>query len=155
MRGNMRKKAPPPSPEMLVARIESFEQTYYISEDQTCGARAEDEALIDIVARIERISPRHRQHCGQQIDITLACAQSFNEEGRTPTSDRPFLLFMNLKKNQRSFMAYLPSAAYWAISRMIDSGKVTHIHAMFAPLHRGHSELLSVYLISESKLDEL
>lgn len=151
----MGKKAPPPPPEMLVARIESFEQTYYISEYRTGGKRVEDEALIDIVARIERTSPRHKQHCGEQIDISLACAQTYNEEGRTPASDRPFLLSMNLKKNNRSFMAYLPSEAFWAIPRMIETGRVTHIQAMFAPLHCGDSELLSVYLIPTSKLDEL
>lgn len=151
----MRKKAPTPQPEMLVARIESFEQTYYISEYRTQGARADDEALIDIVARIEHVSPRHMQHCGEQIGITLACAHTYNEEGSTPTSDKPFLLNMNLRKNNRSFMAYLPSAAFWAIPRMIDAGSVTHIHAMFAPLHRGDSELLSVYLIPKSKLSEL
>lgn len=111
--------------------------------------------LIDIVARIEQASPRHKQHCGEQIGITLACAQTYNEEGRTPTSDKPFLLNMNLRKNNRSFMAYLPTAAFWAIPRMIDTGRITHVHAMFAPLHRGDSELLSVYLIPESKLDEL
>lgn len=151
----MGKKATPPSPEMLVARIESFEQTYYISEYRTRGARVDDEALIDIIARIERTSPRHKQHCGEEIGISLACAQTYNEEGRTPTSDRPFLLSMNLKKNNRSFMAYLPGGAFWAIPRMIETGRVTHIHAMFAPLQRGHGELLSVYLIPESKLDEL
>lgn len=151
----MRKKAPPPQPEMLVARIESFEQTYYISEYRSRGARADDEALIEIVARIEQISPRHKKHCGEQIGITLACAHTYNEEGSTPTSDKPFLLNMNLRKNIRSFMAYLPTAAFWAIPRMIDIGRVTHVHAMFAPLHRGNSELLSVYLIPESKLDDL
>lgn len=152
---NLRKKVPPPQPEMLVARIESFEQTYYISEYRTRGAGADDEALIDIVGLIERTSPRHKQHCGEQIGITLACAYTYNKEGSTPTSDKPFLLNMNLRKNNRSFMAYLPSVAFWAIPRMIDTGRVTHIHAMFAPLHRGDSELLSVYLIPESKLDEL
>lgn len=151
----MRKKVLPPQPEMLVARIKSFEQTYYISGYRSRGARADDEALIDIVARIERVSPRHKQHCGEQIAISLACAHTYNEDGPMPTSDKPFLLMMNLRKNQRSFMAYLPSAAFWAIPRMIDTGRVTHVHAMFAPLHRGDSELLSVYLIPESKLGEL
>jgi hypothetical protein len=140
---------------MLVARIESFEQTYYISEYRTRGTRVDDEALIDIVGRIERTSPRHKHHCGEQIVISLACAQTYNDEGRTPTSDKPFLLNMNLRKNNRSFMAYLPAAAFWAIPRIIDTGKVTHVHAMFAPLYRGDSKLLSIYLIPESKLDEL
>jgi hypothetical protein len=151
----MRKKVPRSEPEMLVARIESFEQTYYLSEYRTHGAQVDEEALIDIVARIERTSPRHKAHCGEHIGISLACAQTYREGGLTPASDRPLLLSMNLKKNNRSFMAYLPSAAFWAIPRMIETRNVTHIHVMFAPLHRGHGELLSVYLIPESKLDEL
>jgi hypothetical protein len=60
---------------------------------------------------------------------------------------------MNLRKNQRSFMVYLPSAAFWSIPQMIETGKVTHVAAWFAPLHRGSGDLSSVYLIPESKVD--
>jgi hypothetical protein len=39
--------------------------------------------------------------------------------------------------------------------RMIEKGKLTHIAAWFAPLHGGNGELESVYLIPESKIDEV
>jgi hypothetical protein len=147
-----KRKAPRPEPEKLIARIESFEQTYYIGQ---LGKGAEDEALIDIVARIERVSPRHKQHLGELIDIRLACARSFNGDGPTAASDKPFLMFMNLSKNHRSLMAYLPSSPFWSIPQMIEAGRVTHIDVRFAPLHRGSGDLESVYLIPESKLDEV
>ena len=111
--------------------------------------------MIDIVALIERTSPRHKHHCGEPIDITLACAQTFKDDTQTPSGERPLLLSMNLRKNQRSLMAYLPSTAYWAIPQMIESGRITHIQAMFAPLMRGHGKLLSVYLMPEAKIDEI
>lgn len=34
MANRKRKKAPPPEPSELIARIERYEQTYYISEDR-------------------------------------------------------------------------------------------------------------------------
>lgn len=146
-----RRRQTPLQPEMLIARIEGYEQTYFIAQDH----RTEDEARIDIVGRIERASLRHKVHIGERIDIAFACSQSFNEDEPTATSDKPFLLMMNLSKRSRSFMAYLPSSAYWAVPRMIDTGKVTHIHAMFEPTRHGSGSLKSVYLVPEAKLDEL
>ena len=53
-----RRKPPRPDPEKLIARIESYEQTYYISQDRDHDVPISDEAMIDIVARIERITDR-------------------------------------------------------------------------------------------------
>ena len=150
-----RRKPPRPDPEKLVARIESYEETYYISQDRDHDVPVGDEAMIDIVARIERISPRHKQHVGEPLDITLTCARSYSDDEPTMASDKPALLVMNLSKRYRGFMAYLPSAAFWAIPGMIETGKVTHIDVRFARLDRGSGDLLSVYLIPASKVDEV
>lgn len=150
-----RKAQPPPEPQTLVARIESFEQTYYISEYRQHAAPVQDEAIIEIVGRIERISPKLKQHLDQPIDISLACSRGFDLDDPTPPSDNPFLLPMRLSKRQRSCMAYVPAAAFWSIPNMIDTGRITHIEARFEPLHRGDGDLLSLYFLPVSKLAEL
>src|SRR5690242_5515247 len=106
MRGPaMPRKPPQPEPEMLVARIESFEQTYYLSQYREHAMPVQDEAFIEIKGRIERISPRHKQHLHREIEVSLACSRGFEREGRTVTSDNPFLLPVQLRKEQSSFMA--------------------------------------------------
>lgn len=139
---------------MLVARIESFEQTYFLCENRQHQAPVQDEAIIDIVAHIENISPKLDQHLGQQIDIRLACSRSFSDDEPPASSEDPFLVLMTLTKGQQSCMAYVPSAAFWSIPRMIDMGRVTHIEARFGSLRRGSGDLLSLYLIPASKLTE-
>lgn len=150
-----KKKQPPPEPQTLVARIESFEQTYYISDYRQHAVPVQDEAIIDIVGRIERISPKLKQHLDQRIDISLACSHGFSADDPTPRTDNPFLLPMRLSNRQRSCMAYVPAAAFWSIPSMIDTGKITHIEARFEPLHRGDGDLLSLYLMPASKLADL
>ena len=140
---------------MLAARIESFGQSYFLSENRQHQAPVQDEAIIDIVALIERISPKLKQHLDQQIDIRLACSQSFSDDEPPVLVEDPFLVLMTLTKGQRSCMAYVPSTAFWSIPAMIDTGKVTHIEARFGPIRRGSGNLLSLYLIPASKLTEL
>jgi hypothetical protein len=147
-----RRKTPRPDPELLVARIDRFEQSYYIAEDRTHQEPVQDEALIEITGTIEDISKRHKQHLGLEIEITLGCAHGFSDREPTVTKDRPFLLMMVLRKNQRSCMAYLPSASFRAIPRMIETGRVTHIEARFEPVRYGDGALLSLYLTPETKL---
>jgi hypothetical protein len=137
---------------MLVARIESFEHTYYIAEDRANREPVQDEALIEIVGQVEWVSPRHKQHQGEKVEFSLLCAQSFSIDAPNTTRSHPFLLSMNLKKGNRSCMAYLPSNVFWSIPNMIETSRVTHIEARFEPLHRGSGSLLSLYLIPETRL---
>lgn len=146
-----RRKAPQPEPCSLVAIIEAVEQTYYISEHGD-PARASDEALIEIIARIEQITPRLKQHLHRQIEITLACARFFSREDRTPPTDHPFLLPIQLRKGRCSFMAYLPGDPFWALRPMITSGAITHIEALFAQPHRGSGDLQGIHFAPASKL---
>ena len=147
-----RKKQPPLEPQALVARIESFEQTYYISDYRQHAVPVQDEAIIDIVGQIERISPVLKLHHDQRIDISLVCSHGFSADDPTPRTDKPFLLPMRLSDRRRSCMAYVPTAAFWSIPNMIESGWITHIEARFEPLHRGDGDLLSLYLMPASKL---
>ena len=139
-------------PEMLIARIENFEQTYFISEQGEHREPAADEALIEINGRIETITPRHKQHLHRSVAITLACAALFGIKERTPASDDPYLVSVNLRKDRCSIMAYLPAHAFWSIPSMIDTGRVTHVEARFSPTRYGSGALLSIQLVPQSKL---
>lgn len=146
-----RKKQPSPQPQMLVARIESFEQSYYLAVNRQPRVLVQDEAIINIAGYIERISPKLKQHLDQRIDISLACARSYSTN---EPAEGPFLLLMNLSNRQRSCMAYLPSAAFWSIPRMIDTNRITHIEARFEPLQHGSGNLISINLMPASQLPE-
>ena len=93
----------------------------------------EEQAIIDIVAHIERISPKLKQHLDQQIDIRLACSQSFSDDEPPALVEDPFLVLMTLTKGQRSCMAYVPSTAFWSIPAMIEPRSRT------SPMGRGGS----------------
>lgn len=80
---------------------------------------------------------------------------SYAAHERTPPSDRPFLLPMNLGKARRGFMAYLPAAAFWAVPGMIDAGRLTHIEARFEQPRYGSGDLFGVHLMSEAKFRSL
>jgi len=141
----MPKKPPPPEPCTLVAKIVSMQRDYYISENRSHEHPVGDEACIDIVGRIEQISPTLKQHLGREIDMSLMCARSFERDERTPPSDKPFLLMINLRKGGCSLMAYLPTDPFWALPAMVTSGAITHIEARFEPPSRGSGLLLSLH----------
>lgn len=138
---------------MLIAKIEAVEQSYYISEDAERDRPMGDEATLDIVGRIEQISLRLKQHLDRQIDISLVCERSFSRDERTPVTNNPFLMLVNLRKSGCSLMAYLPADAFWALPQMIAAG-ATHIEVRFEPPHHGSGTLLSLHFASASKIGE-
>lgn len=132
----------------IVVEIEAVEQTYYISEDTEHSSSIGDEALIKVNSRIIRASPPHARFLDQSLELTLGCARSFDQKGACEGYGNPAMLFMNLHKNHRSWMAYLPGDAFWAIPRMIEVGSVTNVELRFKPLHYGSAPLLSIYFCS-------
>lgn len=150
-----RRSSPPSSPARLVARIDHVEHSYYISENPSHASPVGDEAIIDIVGYIEEISPTYRQHLHQPIDISLVCSKSFERDGRTPTTDNPFLLPIRLRRNDRGLMAYLPADMFWALPLMIEAGRYTHVEARFNPLHRGRGDLVSLFFGTSSRIDDM
>ena len=140
-----RKTALAPPPESLTARIDTVARTYFIAADGDTGRRAEDEAILRVMGVIECIGPRYRRFLGQPLEMAFVCARSFEGKERTPTTDKPLLLPLELRKNQRSLMVYLPGDAFWALSRMIPDRLITHIEARFSGLRYGTADLLSVY----------
>lgn len=143
-----KKTAPAPPAEYLSARIDTVAQTYFISADDP-GPRVEDEAILSLVGVIERISPRYERFLGQSLEMAFVCARSFQAKEPTPKADRPLLLPLELRKDRRSFMTYLPGDAFWALCRMIPARLVTHVEARFSGLRYGTADLLSVYFSGE------
>lgn len=140
----MPKRKPPIEPSTLTAAIEDVKRSYYISE-QRDYRRVDDEAIIDVIGRIEEISAAHKRHLGQQLDMTFVCARSFHQDQPERDVERPSLFSVHLRGEQRSLMAYLPADAFWALASMIASGEITHIEARFMPPRYGHGDLLSLY----------
>jgi hypothetical protein len=92
-RGRAARGTPPP-PEQLTASILSWSRSYAVSQQRPGGNRVGDEALLEIPGEILDAAPRHRQHVGETVEITLACARSFDEDTGAATG-KPFLLYMN------------------------------------------------------------
>lgn len=143
------------APEELTAKIESFSQSYYVSQSVGEGARLDDEAQIEISATIIDISKRHRRFLGEPIEISLLRARSFRRHEDTPAAERPFLLYMILRRDRCSCLGYIPSDVFWAIPDMLHTNAVSHIQASFEATRRGSGELLSIYLAPEAKLEPI
>ena len=148
-----KRKSRPPEPVILVAAIETMERTYFISEWRGDLRRVDDEAILNVVGRIERLDGSRSQYLGQRIDISLVCARSFAAEASSPASGKPFLMSVQLRKSGCSLMAYLPADAFWALPEMISSGSITHIEARFDKPSHGSGDLQSLHFAPASKLD--
>ena len=135
----------------LIASITRHEQSYFISEHRGHRHPVSDEALVDIVARIERISPVLSDHQGQELAVTLACAQSFANEGEGARPDTLSLFDLTLKRTQRSTMAYLPVAAFWQVARLIETGAFRHLEVMFERPRYGRGAVTRLYFLSAEK----
>jgi hypothetical protein len=140
-----RKTATAPPPDSLTARIETVAQTYFVAVDGHAGSRVEDEAILNITSVIESIGPRHQRFVGQPLEMDVICARSFAGKELTPKADKPMLLPLELRKDRRSLMVYLPSDAFWGVSRMTSAGLITHVEASFSGLRYGTADLLSVH----------
>jgi hypothetical protein len=146
-----RRKTRSAEPRSLTARIVSAAPSYFIAERQGALGAVNDEAILNVIGLIDTISPQHKEHLGQEIEISLMCARTFAAEGRTPTSDRSFFLPLHLGRSRRSIAAYMPADAFWWLCAMIGSGTLAYIEADFAPPRRGGSDLLNLNFSSGRK----
>jgi hypothetical protein len=147
-----KRKSHASQPEVLIAKIEGVQRAYSISENGGDLTRVDDEAVLDIVGRIEDISRPRRRYIGERIEMSFICSRSFARSEPTRPTDKTFLLSVELRKGRCSLMAYLPADAFWALPSMISSGGVTHIEARFDRPHYGTGDLLSVHFASASKM---
>jgi hypothetical protein len=147
-----RRKRPPIERFTLVAAIQSIERSYYIAEEPGLN-RVDDEAILTLQGVIQSIASRHKRHQGKSIEMVLLCARSFPRDQGRPAADKPFLMQVGLRGEERSLGAYLPADAFWALPTMIASGCVTHVEADYSPSRSGYAELLSLHFRRNLKYD--
>ena len=133
---------------MLIAEIESSKFSYFIANH---GAREspdviDDEALIEMQARIIEIEPTQPDHIGKPIACTLLISRRFLGTASGNKVDKPLLYSVTLRKNQRSMLAYLPSDTFWACQPQIISGTLRRIEIRYAKPTRGTGELESLHV---------
>lgn len=147
------RKARAPEPEILVATIEEVDQTYFISELRGENRRVDDEAILGIVGRIERIGPARKQYLNQRIEMSFVCARSFAAEVSCVATGRPSLMSLQLRKRACSLIAYLPADAFWALPALISSRAISHVEARFDKPSYGIGDLQSLHFAPASKLE--
>lgn len=146
----MKKRLAREPEERLVAAIISSTQSYYLSQHDD-GAPINDEAITTLQCEITEIDDRHRQHAGEAIDLALVCSRRFCDD-KVPQPGRPLLLHLNLRKNQRSLLSYIPEDAYWALPTMLTRPADPCIELAFDRLHRGSGSLRSLWIGSYAEL---
>ncbi len=131
----------------LVARICSSKFSYFISiRDPGPDKRLiDDEAIIEIDSEISEIEPLQTQHLAQRLSCSIVCARTFAKASPQSSGGYPLFLSMNLKKNSRSTLAYLPGDAFWAIQSRLEAGKLAFIEASYERPTRGSGDLKSLH----------
>lgn len=145
---------PPATPERLVATVSSISRSYFISDYRSDDIGVDDEAITSVQGQILSISKRHRKHVGEHVDISLCCARRFDGTEGSGLG-KPFLVGANLRKNQRSLMAYLPADAYRNLPELIASHVDFCIAVSFEPIRWGSATLLSLWFGSRAELAEI
>lgn len=130
----------------LLARIGSTKFSYSISTRSSRLGKEliDDEAIIQIDAEISEIEPSQSQHLARRLSCSLVCARTF-PEGAPVATGKPILLSMNLRKDARTMLAYLPGDAFWAIQSRIEAGTLAFIEAYYERPSRGAGHLTALH----------
>ncbi|WP_108519983.1 hypothetical protein [Bradyrhizobium algeriense] len=149
-----RKRKPLPEPDhMLLATVKSVTVSYYVHNH---GDGVSDEAITDVLCGIVKTTPDMPKHLGREVTCSLMCSRQYarvddpDEKGWPRISkgqtvpERPFLLNMHLRNDSRSFSAYLPEAAYWALQADLKSGRLKFIEARFMKPRHGNGNLTGI-----------
>ena len=138
----MRKpKPPPPVIEELVAAIERTTPSYYISEHERW---VDDEAILNITARIEAIGKKHKHLIGSTLDLSLTCSRRFDRDEGETTGGRPWLHGLRLTKDGCFAGASLHADVFWALRSMITAGQINHVNLRYQNPRYGSAALLSI-----------
>ncbi|MCC8953119.1 hypothetical protein H8B02_06450, partial [Bradyrhizobium sp. Pear77] len=136
-----------PAEHKLSAIIETVTFSYFIAEHEISRAsmRVDDEAIVEVAARIAKIEPPQPDRIGQTLDCMFVTARSFVSEGERRAGG-PLLLSVNLRRGQSSMLAYLPEDAFWALESRFSSKGISHLEISYQPPVRGAAKLTSIYL---------
>lgn len=125
------------------AKIVSNRSKYYISRDGLGDdERIDDEAELEIIATIDAITPSQRKHLGQEIVISLLAAQRHAPKGADPVL---FFGSVNLRGSQRTALAYLPTAPFWALPNMVRE-REAWVCVGWTFMRRGNAHLSSLFI---------
>lgn len=134
---------PPVGRAEIWGRIHSVRRNYYISRSGLGEAsRCDDEAVIELATTVEAVSPEYRKHLGQPFSVSLLSARTYSDDPAEPAS---FFGSVTLRGSQRSALAYLPPAPFWAAPTLIRDG-ASLICVGFEPMARGFASVTSIFL---------
>jgi hypothetical protein len=136
----------------MTALIETTEQTYFLQRNPATGGSF-DEAIIDIVGRIETATTPYVSHIGSRIEVALRLSRSFPgdpSDGKISTLG-PFQMMIG--KRGCSVLAYLPSDAFWALPATISAKAVTHVGLTFGAPRHGSADLESIHFAPASRVN--
>ncbi len=136
----------------MTALIETIEQTYFLQRNQVTGGSS-DEAIIDIVGRIETATTPYVSHVGSQIELALRLSRSFPDDLSDVKMGALGPFQMMIGKRGCSVLVYLPSDAFWALPAMISVKAVTHVGLTFGPPRHGSADLESIHLAPSSRVN--
>jgi hypothetical protein len=131
------------------ARILSTKFSYFISNHgpQQAPRRVDDKAIIHLDAEIAKIEPREPKLVGPHLECSLVCARRYSDEAQEQSNGQPMLYSIQLRRNARSLLAYLPSDAFWAVQSQLAVGTLKRIEVSYTKPTRGLSELISLHLL--------
>ncbi|WP_162789540.1 hypothetical protein [Altererythrobacter sp. ZODW24] len=135
------------SKELLIA-IETFDQSYHIADHRAEIGRVDDEAIIDIHGTIVRAIDEAKALEGKRAEVSLICSKQYHCHRGHSESQQPMLMTANVLKGTFKALAYLPAKPFWALPKMITSGRVSHIIADYRAGPRRDSELRALYFAS-------
>lgn len=121
----------------LIARIKKVRTMYLFAESDR--RKRDDDLLVRLKCCIEWIDKKYTGHNGKDIDVTVEFDRRLNLARDDPEFGKPFMLGLNLRKNERTAAAYIPSDAALVLPSYIASGFVTHVEIQFEKLERGWS----------------
>ncbi|WP_284126420.1 hypothetical protein [Parerythrobacter aestuarii] len=139
----------------LVARIISYNRSYYISRNEIDYRKVGDEAILEIAGTVEAIGKKHKKLIGAPFEATLICACEYSAEQPLSATASPRLFGVTLKGGKASILVYLPMEPFWALPSMIASKEITHIEAIYGKPHYGDADLDSLHFASSTKFDEI
>lgn len=126
---------PRPEAYELVASVESFDTAYHLLSMETengLGGGFQDEAFINIFAKVQSIGPKHRHLIGRNLNINLICDRRYGRgaSSSTPT-ETPLLLSLNFNKADCTACAYLPTHPFWALRSALAMGAIDRIELTY------------------------
>ena len=143
----MRKKkasaSDPGSEGEVWAKVTSHRSSYYISRtDVDDKSYIDDEAEVELLAKIDAISTSQAKHLGQDMAVSLLAAERYSPN---ETTSSPFFGSVNLRGSRRSALAYLPAIPFWALPQLIHAREVW-LCVGWTFMKRGSADLASLFI---------